>query len=230
MLAGRHFSLNEFLADNAFYFTHLAFFTQVDDGDGCTCFSGASRTSAAVRVAFRIIGQAVIDDMGKVVNVQAACGHIGGYQQLQVAYAELLHDGIALRLAQFAVQSVGVVTFLHQFVDFLCFLTGTAENDTVYLRVIIHDTFQSGVFIFGMNGENHVFHVVCAFILASDGNFLGVVQVFFGNTCYFRAHGSGEQQRVALLGHVCQNGVDAVRESHVQHLVRLIENDVLYVA
>ena len=47
LLAGRHFSLNEFLADDAFDFTHFAFFAQVDDGDGCACFSGTSRTSAA---------------------------------------------------------------------------------------------------------------------------------------------------------------------------------------
>ena len=83
-LHGLNFSLNEPIMRSI---SRMPFHA-VDDGDGCTCFSGASRTSAAVRVAFRIIRQAVIDDMGKVVNVQAACGHIGGYQQLQVAYAE----------------------------------------------------------------------------------------------------------------------------------------------
>ena len=75
--------------------------------------------------AFRIIGQAVVDDVGEVVDVQSACGNVGSHQQLQVAYAEFLHDGIALRLAQFTVQRVGIVTFLHQFVgNFLSFLCG----------------------------------------------------------------------------------------------------------
>ena len=95
-------------------------------------------------VAFRIIGQAVVDDVGEVVDVQTACGNVGSHQQLQVAYAEFLHDGIALRrLAQFTVQRVGIVTFLHQFVgNFLSFLAGTAEDDAVYLRIVIYDAFQ----------------------------------------------------------------------------------------
>lgn len=142
-------------------------------------FSGTSRTSAAVCVAFRIIGQAVVDDVGEVVDVQTACGNVGSHQQLQVAYAEFLHDGIALRLAQFTVQRVGIVTFLHQFVgNFLSFLAGTAEDDAVYLRIVIYDAFQGGVLIFGMNGEHHVFHVAGSFISASDGDFLCIVQVF----------------------------------------------------
>ena len=30
------------------------------------------------------------------------------------------------------------------------------------------------------------------------------------------------------MRHICQNGVDAVRESHVQHLVRFVHNYILY--
>ena len=147
---------------------------------------------------------------------------------MQVAYAEFLHDGIALRLAQFTVQRVGIVTFLHQFVgNFLSFLAGTAEDDAVYLRIVIYDAFQGGVLIFGMNGEHHVFHVAGSFISASDGDFLCIVQVFFGNTCDFGTHGRGEQQCVTLLGHICENGINAVRKSHVQHFVRLVHNHVL---
>ncbi len=79
-----------------------------------------------------------------------------------------------------------------------------------------------------MDAEHHVFHVVGTFVFASDGNFFGITQVFFGDACDFRAHGSGEQQGVAFLRHVGQDGVDAVRESHVQHFVRFVHHHVLY--
>ena len=81
----------------------------------------------------------------------------------------------------------------------------------VYLRIVIYDAFQGGVLILGMNGEHHVFHVAGSFISASDGDFLCIVQVFFGNTCDFGTHGRGEQQCVTLLGHICENGINAVR-------------------
>ena len=98
LLTGRHFTGNEFLTDDAFYFAHLSFFTQIDDGDGCTCLSGTSCTSATVRITFRIVRQSVVDDVCQVVYVQSARGYIGGYQNLDVADAELLHHRVTLCL------------------------------------------------------------------------------------------------------------------------------------
>ena len=125
-------------------------------------------------------------------------------------------------------QRVGIISFLHQLVgNFLCFLAGAAENDAVYLRIIVNNAFQGSVFVFGMNGENHMLHVACAFILTPDSDFLCVVQVFFGDARYFGAHGSGEQKRVTFLRNVCKNSVDAVRKSHVQHFIRLVHHYIL---
>ena len=147
---------------------------------------------------------------------------------MQVADTEFLHDGVALRLAQFAMQRVGIISFLHQLVgNFLCFLAGAAENDAVYLRIIVNNAFQGSVFVFGMNGENHMLHVACAFILTPDSDFLCVVQVFFGDARYFGAHGSGEQKRVTFLRNVCKNSIDAVRKSHVQHFICLVHHYIL---
>ena len=179
-------------------------------------------------VAFGVVGQAVVDDVGQVVHVQSAGGDIGCHQQLQVADAELLHHGVALRLAQFAVQGVGVVALLHQFVGYLLrLLAGAAEDDGVYLRVVVHDALQGGVFVLGMHAVGYVVHVGGAFVLASDGDFLGIVQVVLRDAGYLGAHGGGEEQRVALLRHIGEDGVDAVGEAHVQHLVRFVHDDVL---
>ena len=98
LFTGRHFTNNKLLADNPFDFTHFTFLAQVDDGDGSTCLSGTSGTSAAVRIAFRIIRQTVVDYMRQIVYVEPACGDIRSYEQLQVADAELLHHCITLGL------------------------------------------------------------------------------------------------------------------------------------
>ena len=86
--------------------------------------------------------------MSQVIHVQSAGSDIGSNQQLNVFNTELLHHIVALRLAQFAMQRIGIVTVLYQFVgNFLCLLTGAAENDTVDVRIKIGDTFQCKIFI-----------------------------------------------------------------------------------
>ena len=99
LFTGRHFTNNKLLADNPFDFTHFTFLAQVDDGDGSTRLSGTSCTSATVSVAFGIIRQAIIDDVGQIVHIQSAGGNVRGNQDLQVADTEFLHDGITLCLA-----------------------------------------------------------------------------------------------------------------------------------
>ena len=45
-------------------------------------FSGTSVTSAAVRIAFRIIRQTVVDYMRQIVYVEPACGNIRSYKAI----------------------------------------------------------------------------------------------------------------------------------------------------
>ena len=80
--------------------------------------------------------------MCQIVYVKSTGSHVSCNEQLQITDAEFLHNGIPLCLGKFAMQRIGIVTFLHQFVcNFLSLFTGTAENDTVYLWVVIDDTF-----------------------------------------------------------------------------------------
>ena len=72
---------------NLFY---LVLFPYVYNADAGTLLAGASGTTATVGIAFCIVRHAVVDDVGKVVHVQSACGHIGGNEQLGPVLAELL--------------------------------------------------------------------------------------------------------------------------------------------
>ena len=98
-VSGRHFAFFKFLVDDTFYLADLAFLFDVADGDGDTCLSGTTGTTAAVRIGFHFIGQTVVDDVCQVVYVQAAGCYVGGDQQLDILDAELLHHIVALRLA-----------------------------------------------------------------------------------------------------------------------------------
>ena len=129
----------ELLVQDAFYLLHLTFFAQVHDGDRDTRLAGTSRTSASVGIAFHIIGQAIVDDVGQVVHVQSAGSHIRSNQQLQMTLAELLHHQVTLRLAQFTVQRVGVIAVLYQLVgNLLRFQPSTAEDNAVNHRIEVY--------------------------------------------------------------------------------------------
>ena len=124
-------------------------------------------------------------------------------------------------------QRVSVITFLHQFIgNFLCLFAGTAEDDTVNLRIIVYDAFQGGVFIFCMYGIDHMLHVARTFVLASDGDLFCIVKVVLRNTGYFRAHSGREKQCVTFLWNICQDGIDTVRKAHIEHFVRFVHHYV----
>ena len=63
-------------------------------------------------------------------------------------------------------------------------------------------------------------------VARADHDFLVIFEVTLGNALYLLAHSGGEEQRVALGGHAGKNGVDAFRETHVEHLVGLVEHHV----
>ena len=230
LLARRHLALLEFLPDDLLYLPHLALLAQVDDGNRCALLAGTARTSAAVGVVFDVVGQTVVDDVCQVVDIQSAGSHVGGHEQLQMAQTELLHHEVTRRLRQLAVQCVGVIALLHQLVGNLLRLKScAAEDDAVDIRIEIDDALQRLILVPGMYAEDHVVDIRRALVLASYGYLLRVVQIVLGNLLYLLAHRRTEHQRRTLLWHGIENGVQVFGEPHVEHLVGLIENDVLHV-
>ena len=65
-------------------------------------------------------------------------------------------------------------------------------------------------------------------VAAAYHNFLGIVQVVLRDALYLLAHGGGEEERVSLGWHTSQDGIDALGETHVEHLVGLVQHHVLH--
>ena len=144
---------------------------------------------------------------------------------MQVADAEFLHHGIALRLRQVAVERVCIVSVGDQLVgDLLRVAPCAAENDTVYIGVIVGDTFQGEVFVFCVAHVVDMPYIFCPLVPASDYDLLRIVHVVLGDLFDLARHGGGEKQHLALFGNLFQNGVDAVEEAHVKHFVGFVHD------
>ena len=201
--------------------------TGMDDRDGRTLLARTACTAGTVGIVFNIIRQAVIDDVRQVVHVQSTCSHIRSHENLCEMRTELLHREVALLLREVAVQRLGVVAVLDQLVgNFLCLHLCPAEDDGIDLRIEVHQPFQGKVLVAGIHHIINVVDVLRTLVAAAHDDFLVIVQVTLGHTFHVAAHRSREQQGVAVFRHAGQYLGDTLLESHVQHFVSLVQDNV----
>src|SRR5699024_12255272 len=79
----------------------------VHESDGGTVASRTPGTSDAVRVGLLVLGSFVVDDMGDVVHVEAAGGHVRGDQDVDLAVTERTQGSLTLALSQITVEGGG---------------------------------------------------------------------------------------------------------------------------
>ena len=163
----------------------------------------------------------------QVVHVEATRCDVGGDEELEVLDAELLHDVVALCLAQFAVEGVGVVAILDKFVsNFLRLLAGTTEDDAVDIGVEVHDALEGKVFVLRTNHVVDVADILVALVLTADDYLLGSLHILLGDSGDALRHSSREEEHVAVGRDSGEDGVDTLREAHVEHLVGLVHDYV----
>ena len=180
-------------------------------------------------VVLDIVGQSEVDDMRQIVHIQSACSDICCHKQLRQVVTELLHRQVALLLRKVAMQRLRIITVFDEFVGNLLRLNLRAtEYDGEDTGIIINDAFQRQILILGVHHIIDMVHVFGPFVTAAHHDFLIVVQIFLSHALHLLAHRGREHQRVMLLGERFEDFVDTIRETHVQHLVGLVEHDVCH--
>ena len=126
-------------------------------------------------------------------------------------------------------QRVGIVSVFYQCVGyFLCFEPGAAEDDAVYAGIVVGNTFQGQIFVFGVYEIVDVFYILCPFVFAADNDFPGRMHVFFCDTAYVGRHGGREKQHTSFVWNSRKYFVDTFGKSHVEHLVGFVHNHGMY--
>ena len=178
-------------------------------------------------IALDIVWQSIVDDMRQIVHVETTRRHIGCHQQLHGVLAELGHRQVTLLLRKVAVEAFRIIAIANQLVGHLLrFEFRAAENDGKDARIVIHDTFQRSILVLGIHHIIDMVHVLGTFITATHDDLLRILEEVLGNLFDFPTHRGREEQRIAVLGHTGQDGIDILRESHIEHLVSFIEHHV----
>ena len=223
-------AVHEVLANLLLNLANLELLSGMDDRDGCSLLSGTTGTAASVGVTCHIIRQTVVDNVSQIIYVQTTGSHIGSHQELNGMVAELLHGEVTLLLTQVAVQRLCIITILNQLIcNILSLQLGAAEDNRKDAWIEIHHALQGEILVLGIYQIVDVVYMLSTLVARTHYDFLVVVQVVEGNLLDVLAHGSREEQSVSILRHVLEDGIDALREAHVQHLVSLIKHHVVHV-
>ena len=229
-LWGRQNAVHELLANLLLYLANLELLSGMDDRDGCSLLSGTTGTTASVGVTCHIIRQTIVDNVSQIIYVQTTGSHIGSHQELNGMVAELLHGEVTLLLTQVAVQRLCIITILNQLIcNILSLQLGAAEDNCKDAWIEIHHALQGEILVLGIYQIVDVVYMLSTLVARTHYDFLVVVQVVEGNLLDVLAHGSREEQSVSIFRNVLKDGIDALREAHVQHLVSLIKHHIVYV-
>src|SRR5690606_6410571 len=200
----------------------------VDEGDRDTGASGATGTADAVDVGLLVLGALVVDDVGDVVDIDAAGGDVRGDEHVDLAAAELVECLLTRDLTEVAVDRAARETALDEVVGHLLRRALGAGED------------HGGAATLGLQHAGDEFGLVeCmrpvdellgALVHGRRFGLLGTdvrraVQKRAGEGDDRAGHGGREQHRLTTVGDHREDALDVGQEAEVEHLVGFVHDE-----
>ncbi len=222
---GDHLAL-KLLARDLLNLLDLGELLLADDGGRDAVLACAASTARAVDIDLNVIWEVVVDDMGKVMNINATGCDVGCHENLEVLHLEALHDHVTLNLREVTMEGVSIISVSDKLLgDILSLLAGAAEDDGVDVGNHIDDALESEVTIRGADEIIVVLDSVGALIGAANLNLDGVLHVVACDLSDEGGHGGREEECLTGLRSLIENGLEVILEAHVEHLVSLVEDE-----
>ena len=167
--------------------------------------------------------------MRDVLHVEPARGDVGRDQQVGSVRAELLHHAVALLLREAAVQRLGTVSARVQRLGDLIHLCARAAEHDGGLRLLhVEDAAERGHLMCARDDVRHLAdlrRLSRLEHLAVDPDNQWVPQVLLGDRGDARRQRRREQRDLFLCRCGRENRLEVLGESHVEHLIGLVEHD-----
>ena len=206
-----------------------AAFVRLDEQDRVALAAGAARAANAVRVRLDAGRQVIVEHVRNALDVEAAGGHVGGDDDVELAFFKTVDGALALLLRDVAIERRDGVTARAEFFSELGRVVFRARKD------------QHRVVCLGLEdaGERVELEVAPGDQVAlanrrRDSRFdfeldeFGIAQVGLGEALDFHRHRRGKQHDLAVVGGFREDRVDVVNETHLEHLVGFVEDKVAH--
>ena len=206
----------------------LTIFGARNKGNRRSRITGTTCTANSMHIRFRILRQRIIDHVSQVIDIDSTCGHIGSHQNGHLFIFKLFQDLFPLRLRNIAVQSFGRIASLgqpsHQLIhSHFC----SAKDNSVKFSLYVNNSRQGIEFIAVSNFEIDLVRQVGSHLFARHFQHLDLLHVLLGQRHNTGRHGGRKEQNTTIIIRFCQNRLHILNKAHVEHLVRLIENQIL---
>lgn len=200
------------------------------EGDGLSGLSGAGGSADAVDVAFGLIGQVEVDHMRDALDVDAAGGDIGRDQHAEVPLAESIERAGAGILAFVAMDRVGRDFLMAKiFADSVRAAFGSREDQRAGNIAFFQEGFEEAAFIVFIDEQQGLLDPLSGRRLRGHFDSHRIGQHSVGEFGDGIGHGRGEKEALSLGGQGVDHASHVVDEAHIEHPVRLIEDEVIQV-
>ena len=180
-------------------------------------------------VILSVIGQVVVEHDFNVLDVDAARGDVGGNEEFEARFAELVHHAVAHGLGHFAVETVRRVSLGIQMLDqFVHHAPGVAEDDAEFEIVNVDEAREQIHFETPVHFIKHLLDGRHRHCLLLDANVLGVARVFLDQLLDRARDGRREEDGLPFFGRPLENQLDVVAKAHVEHDIDLIKHNHLH--
>ncbi len=200
------------------------------EGQGDALAAGAAHPADAVDVGLGGRGHVVVDDVGEPLDVQAPGGDVGGHHDVRGAALEAPEHLVALGLGEPAVERLGAVAPAAEgLVELVHLVAGAAEDDGGLRGLEVEEAPEGRELVapgHHVGGLAHLGEVALRRTLGGDLDLHRIGEVPLGDAPDPRREGGGEQRGLVPLRELAEDGLDVVGETHVEHLVGLVEDDV----
>ena len=201
----------------------------VDERDGDAARSCAPGAADAVEVGLLVVGAFVVDDVGDAVHVDAARGHIGGDEHVDLAVAEGAQSLLARPLTEVAVHGTDGEATLGELVgDLLGLALGPGEDHGESTPVGLEDAREELDLVHGVSTPHVLLDgidrgAIVTGIRCADVGRLRHVAPREGDD--LAGHRGGEEHRLPRGWELRDDALDVGEESHVEHFVGLVEDE-----
>ena len=176
-----------------------------------------------------ILRNIIIDDMGDIINIDAASRHIRCNEHIDLARAELFHDPVTLGLAQVAMQTVcQIASRLQSSYEIIDAALRAAEDDDLSGILDIQHAAEAlqllARLVIDLVDERY------GKIFPADAHGLRVLHIASGQLRNRCRHRCRKEQRLAFFrGKVGQDRLDILNEAHIQHFIGFIEHQRVHI-
>ncbi|AGW41060.1 two-component system response regulator [Leifsonia xyli subsp. cynodontis DSM 46306] len=199
-----------------------------DEADRRPAASGAAGPADAMDIRFGVDGDVEVDDMADAVDIEPPRRHIRGDQNVELARFQLVDCALPLGLCDVAVDRRRRVATGPEPLRERLRLVLRADEDDHPLEVLdLEDASERVDLLRVRNDEIALRRVGRRRRPGLDGDLFGIVQVLLRDAADLRRHRRGEERDLLVIGRVGENRLHILGETHLQHLVGLIEHEVL---